>query len=98
MIQVELQEEEFSESTSDEDDQLPIPDSTVYLVSSGPQIEGLSPKLLAWPRFYLQHLGISGILITVLSAVVSYLLYKLKQSENMRHSMLAYNKELGPEE
>ncbi|KAF3212756.1 hypothetical protein TWF679_005645 [Orbilia oligospora] len=97
-IPLELQGEEFSESTSDEDDQLPIPDSTVHLVSSDPQIEGLGVKLLAWSKSYIQPFGLSGILITVLSAVVSYLLYKLKQSEDLRHSMLVYSEGLGPEE
>ncbi|KAF3145579.1 hypothetical protein TWF569_006635 [Orbilia oligospora] len=97
-IPLEFQGEEVSESTSDEDDQLPIPDSTIHLVSSDPQIEGLGVKLLAWSKFYLQRLGASGILITVLSAAVSYLLYKLKQSENMRRSMLVYSEELGPGE
>ncbi|KAF3294071.1 hypothetical protein TWF132_003943 [Orbilia oligospora] len=97
-IPLELQGEEFSESTSDEDDQLPIPDSTVHLVSSDPQIEGLGVKLLAWSKFYLRRLGTSGILITVLSAAVSYLLYNLKQSDNMRRSMLVYSEELGPGE
>ncbi|KAF3181057.1 hypothetical protein TWF751_010265 [Orbilia oligospora] len=97
-VPLELQGEEFSESTSDEDDQLPISDSTVHLVSSNPQIEGLGVKLLAWSKFYLRRLGTSGILITVLSAAVSYLLYKLKQSENMRRSMLVYSEELGPGE
>ncbi|KAF3216699.1 hypothetical protein TWF106_005339 [Orbilia oligospora] len=97
-IPLELQGEEFSESTSDEDDQLPIPDSTVHLVSSDPQIEGLGVKLLAWSKSYIQPLGLSGILITVLLAVVSYLLYKLKQSEDLRHSMLVYSEGLGPEE
>ncbi|KAF3313707.1 hypothetical protein TWF173_005777 [Orbilia oligospora] len=97
-IPLELQGGEFSESTSDEDDQLPIPDSTVHLVFSDPQIEGLGVKLLVWSKFYLGRLGISGILITVLSAAVSYLLYKLKQSENMRRSMLVYSEELGPGE
>ncbi|KAF3126415.1 hypothetical protein TWF594_001124 [Orbilia oligospora] len=97
-IPLEFQGEEVSESTSDEDDQLPIPDSTIHLVSSDPQIEGLGVKLLAWSKFYLRRLGASGILITVLSAAVSYLLYKLKQSENMRRSMLVYSEELGPGE
>ncbi|KAK6498009.1 hypothetical protein TWF506_004253 [Arthrobotrys conoides] len=93
-----LQGQDLSVSTQGEEDQLPTTDPTTQPIPSDAQIKGLSAQLSAWPGFYLRHLGPTGILIIVLSVAVSYLLYKLNRSENLRHSMLVHNEGLGSQE